>query len=316
MALPGLRSLAQSPPRGRTAFFSVPQLTGCPASACRLICTKPQSSPLASLAADHQSGGHLHASRLQHEASGHHLQQLCRRIARGKHTFPGQCRQILEAIVWPQVHCCHIDCMKCSLHMFVAAWETVPYVSAEVLNVIPSHFSRFIVQMWLRKPRIHTEPSSPQTWRSPLPWSTSYSSYSSHSSFSSCSSCTSNSSQVKFCSDYRKRLIHFSTCEVYGKTLASFLPRDSPLRQDPAYYKLSEDSTPCIFGPVQRQRWSYACAKQLIERLIYGGSPLPAAPAESKILADRGIRAWVPVLGTGRDWRVRSRLLAELDTVS
>ncbi|KAK9690139.1 hypothetical protein RND81_09G107400 [Saponaria officinalis] len=43
-------------------------------------------------------------------------------------------------------------------------------------------------------------------------------------------------------------LIHFSTCEVYGKTIGSFLPKNSPLRQ---------------------QRWSYACAKQLIERLVY-----------------------------------------------
>ena len=33
---------------------------------------------------------------------------------------------------------------------------------------------------------------------------------------------------------------------------------------------LSEDTSPCIFGPVEKQRWSYACAKQLIERVIYG----------------------------------------------
>lgn len=75
---------------------------------------------------------------------------------------------------------------------------------------------------------------------------------------------------VKYCSENGKRLIHFSTCEVYGKTIGSFLPKESPLRQDPAYYMLSEDSSPCIFGPIEKQRWSYACAKQLIERLIYG----------------------------------------------
>ncbi|KAG7035967.1 UDP-D-apiose/UDP-D-xylose synthase 2 [Cucurbita argyrosperma subsp. argyrosperma] len=74
---------------------------------------------------------------------------------------------------------------------------------------------------------------------------------------------------VKYCSGNNKRLIHFSTCEVYGKTIGSFLPKDSPLRQDPAYYVLSEDASPCIFGPIEKQRWSYACAKQLIERLIY-----------------------------------------------
>lgn len=147
---------------------------------------------------------------------------------------------------------------------------------------------------------------------------------------------------VQYCREYSKRLIHFSTCEVYGKTIGSFLPKNSPLKkvrpwatehwnphtskvgwnrwtgfwktgsrsnllfcfqhwslqgswrfreswstcgaawaafsacvgwvlvQDPAYYLLKEDETPCIFGPIEKQRWSYACAKQLIERLIYG----------------------------------------------
>ncbi|PON39578.1 NAD(P)-binding domain containing protein [Trema orientale] len=74
---------------------------------------------------------------------------------------------------------------------------------------------------------------------------------------------------VKYCSENGKRLIHFSTCEVYGKTIGSFLPKDSPLRQDPEYYVLKEDASPCIFGSIEKQRWSYACAKQLIERLIY-----------------------------------------------
>ncbi|CAN4120419.1 unnamed protein product [Withania somnifera] len=74
---------------------------------------------------------------------------------------------------------------------------------------------------------------------------------------------------VKYCSENGKRLIHFSTCEIYGKTIGAFLPKDSPLRQDPAYYVLKEDASPCIFGPIEKQRWSYACAKQLIERLIY-----------------------------------------------
>ena len=40
--------------------------------------------------------------------------------------------------------------------------------------------------------------------------------------------------------------------------------------QDPQYYKLKEDVSPCIFGPVHKQRWSYACAKQMTDRLIYG----------------------------------------------
>jgi UDP-apiose/xylose synthase len=74
---------------------------------------------------------------------------------------------------------------------------------------------------------------------------------------------------VQYCRENSKRLIHFSTCEVYGKTIGSFLPNDSPLKKDPQYYLLKEDDTPCIFGSIDKQRWSYACAKQLIERLIY-----------------------------------------------
>lgn len=37
--------------------------------------------------------------------------------------------------------------------------------------------------------------------------------------------------------------------------------------QEPDFYVLKEDASPCIFGPIEKQRWSYACAKQLIERL-------------------------------------------------
>ncbi|RVW54432.1 UDP-D-apiose/UDP-D-xylose synthase 2 [Vitis vinifera] len=51
---------------------------------------------------------------------------------------------------------------------------------------------------------------------------------------------------VKYCSENNKRLIHFSTCEVYGKTIGSFLPKDSPLWQDPTYYVLKEDASPAF----------------------------------------------------------------------
>ena len=70
---------------------------------------------------------------------------------------------------------------------------------------------------------------------------------------------------IKFCVEYDKHLIHFSTCEVYGRTLASYgLPADEPKN-----YILDEETTPMIMGPVSAQRWCYACAKQLVERLIY-----------------------------------------------
>lgn len=45
--------------------------------------------------------------------------------------------------------------------------------------------------------------------------------------------------QVKYCSENNKRLIHFSTCEVYGKTIGSFLPKDSPLRQVRLHFRFS-----------------------------------------------------------------------------
>ncbi|RDX82305.1 UDP-D-apiose/UDP-D-xylose synthase 2, partial [Mucuna pruriens] len=72
---------------------------------------------------------------------------------------------------------------------------------------------------------------------------------------------------IKYCTENNKRLIHFSTCEVYGKTIGSFLPVE--YRKDPKYYMLKEDISPCIFGPIDKQRWSYACSKQMTDRLIY-----------------------------------------------
>lgn len=64
---------------------------------------------------------------------------------------------------------------------------------------------------------------------------------------------------INFCVEFDKHLIHFSTCEVYGRTLASYgLPKD-----DPKNVILDEETTPMIMGPVSAQRWCYACAKQV-----------------------------------------------------
>lgn len=63
------------------------------------------------------------------------------------------------------------------------------------------------------------------------------------------------------CSWYRIEKVHLCIASELDPTV--FI-------QDPAYYVLKEDASPCIFGPIEKQRWSYACAKQLIERLIYG----------------------------------------------
>jgi UDP-apiose/xylose synthase len=60
---------------------------------------------------------------------------------------------------------------------------------------------------------------------------------------------------VDRCTDRGLWLIHFSTCEVYGR----------PTPGEP----MNEERSPLVLGPVQRERWSYACAKQLLERLIW-----------------------------------------------
>jgi UDP-apiose/xylose synthase len=73
---------------------------------------------------------------------------------------------------------------------------------------------------------------------------------------------------VDLCARKHKRLVHFSTSEIYGKTVQSLCGSD---REE--HYLLREDESPFILGPVHAQRWSYASAKQLLERLItgYGG---------------------------------------------
>ncbi len=54
---------------------------------------------------------------------------------------------------------------------------------------------------------------------------------------------------------YGKRVIFPSTSEVYGMcTDAEFDPENSPL----------------IYGPINKPRWIYACAKQLMDRVIAG----------------------------------------------
>jgi nucleoside-diphosphate-sugar epimerase len=59
---------------------------------------------------------------------------------------------------------------------------------------------------------------------------------------------------VRKCGQYRKRLIFPSTSEVYGM---------SPDR------RLDEATSPLVYGPIERQRWIYACSKQLLDRVIY-----------------------------------------------
>jgi nucleoside-diphosphate-sugar epimerase len=60
---------------------------------------------------------------------------------------------------------------------------------------------------------------------------------------------------VRACVQYRKRVIFPSTSEVYGMCAdAEFDPEASPL----------------VYGPISKPRWIYACAKQLMDRVIAG----------------------------------------------
>jgi len=73
---------------------------------------------------------------------------------------------------------------------------------------------------------------------------------------------------VDLCAKRKKWLIHFSTCEVYGRTITGYAGRDAAHNPEP----FIEDSSPYVLGPIGAQRWTYACAKQLLERLIYAYS--------------------------------------------
>jgi len=66
---------------------------------------------------------------------------------------------------------------------------------------------------------------------------------------------------VKLCAARGRRLIHFSTCEVYGRQA---LDRDGRRQR-----QMDEESTMLCLGPVASERWSYAAAKQLLERVIW-----------------------------------------------
>jgi UDP-apiose/xylose synthase len=68
------------------------------------------------------------------------------------------------------------------------------------------------------------------------------------------------------------RLVHFSTSEVYGRAAVGPDGRAAP------DLLMNEDDTPLLLGPVRAERWSYATAKLLLERVIWahgahGGLP-------------------------------------------
>ena len=72
---------------------------------------------------------------------------------------------------------------------------------------------------------------------------------------------------VDACARYGRWLVHFSTSEVYGRTLASYVADDRYEELD--LYEQREATTPMVMGPTTNQRWTYAASKQLLERLVY-----------------------------------------------
>ena len=63
-----------------------------------------------------------------------------------------------------------------------------------------------------------------------------------------------NLAVVRMCVRHRRRIIFPSTSEVYGMAPEA---------------ELDEHTTPLVYGPIERQRWIYACSKQLLDRVLY-----------------------------------------------
>lgn len=80
---------------------------------------------------------------------------------------------------------------------------------------------------------------------------------------------TENLRIAEYCVEYQKRLIQFSTCEVYGKTVVGLLQNQLLHPDDPQHAIFQEDTTAFILGPVNKHRWIYSCAKQLLERILH-----------------------------------------------
>jgi nucleoside-diphosphate-sugar epimerase len=59
---------------------------------------------------------------------------------------------------------------------------------------------------------------------------------------------------VRQCVRYRKRIVFPSTSEIYGMCPDA---------------EFDEETSPMVYGPIQKQRWIYSSCKQLLDRVIY-----------------------------------------------
>src|SRR5947209_6441238 len=80
---------------------------------------------------------------------------------------------------------------------------------------------------------------------------------------------TENLKIAEACVRHGKRLIQFSTCEVYGRSAASIKTAHLTDPEDPIHATFSEDTSEYILGPVCKHRWIYSSAKQLLERVLH-----------------------------------------------
>ena len=80
---------------------------------------------------------------------------------------------------------------------------------------------------------------------------------------------TENLKIAEACVRAQRRLIQFSTCEVYGRTAASIQKARLVDPEDPALATFVEDESEYILGPVVKHRWIYSSAKQLLERVLH-----------------------------------------------
>ena len=80
---------------------------------------------------------------------------------------------------------------------------------------------------------------------------------------------TENLKIAESCVRHDRRLIQFSTCEVYGRTAATLKKSKLLDPKDPVHATFVEDESELILGPVAKHRWIYSCAKQLLERVLH-----------------------------------------------
>jgi nucleoside-diphosphate-sugar epimerase len=59
---------------------------------------------------------------------------------------------------------------------------------------------------------------------------------------------------IRQCARYKKRVIFPSTSEVYGMSPDA---------------EFDEENSPLMLGPINKERWIYSCAKQMLDRVIY-----------------------------------------------